>query len=144
MSADEVLGQLRRFLLVLSVMLFLGGLAELWLVGHTEDAIQWIAFALCAIGGLTAIARVLKPNRATLWMLRVAMLVVIMGSMFGVYEHLTGNLEFEREIQANAATSTLLWKALKGGNPLLAPGILSIAAILALSATYRHQVTARI
>jgi hypothetical protein len=49
-------------------------------------------------------------------------------------------VEFEQEINANASTATLLWKALQGGNPLLAPGILAAAAILGLAATYRHEI----
>lgn len=141
MTAGAVLGQLRRFLLLLSVMLFVGALIELWLVGHTEDTIQWLAFGLAGLGILAALGRVLRSNRVTLLILRISMLVVILGSILGVYEHLYGNLEFEREIQPGAPTSVLLSKAIKGGNPLLAPGILAIAATLALSATYRHDIT---
>lgn len=140
MSPVEVLVKLRRFLLVLSVLLFGGALIELWLVGHTEDTIQWLAFVLAAAGALTAIARLFLSGRGIVRILRVAMVVVILGSLFGIVMHLIGNLEFEQEIQANAPTATLLWKALQGGNPLLAPGILAVAAILAIAATYRYDI----
>lgn len=141
MSAGEVLAQLRRFLLVLSMMLFVGALIELWLVGHTEDKIQWLAFVLAGLGASAALGRIFRSSRATLLLLRVCMALVILGSMLGVYEHFSGNIEFEREIQPNASTPALLSKAIKGGNPLLAPGILAIAAIVAFSATYRHDIT---
>ncbi|HKO99871.1 MAG TPA: hypothetical protein VJU86_23045 [Pyrinomonadaceae bacterium] len=140
MRPEEVLGQLRRFLLVLSVLLFAGALVELWLVGHTEDTIQWLAFAVAAVGGLAALARLFGSGRGILRLLRVSMVVVILGSVFGVVMHLIGNVEFEQEINANAPTATMLWRALKGGNPLLAPGVLMVAAILSLAATYRHEI----
>lgn len=140
MSPAEVLLKLRRFLLILSVLLFGGALIELWLVGHTEDTIQWVAFVLAAGGALAAFARLFLESRGILRVLRLSMVIVILGSLFGVVMHLIGNLEFEQEIQANAPTATLLWKALQGGNPLLAPGILAVAAILALAATYRYDI----
>ncbi|MEK6281164.1 MAG: hypothetical protein AABN95_12495 [Acidobacteriota bacterium] len=140
MSAAEVLGQLRRFLLVLSVLLFAGALIELWLVGHTEDRIQWLAFGLAGLGAIAAMAVIISPKQATVRILRVCMSLVMLGSLFGIYEHLAGNIAFEQEIQPDATTAQLISRGLEGGNPLLAPGILAVAAVLALSATYRHEI----
>ena len=142
MSADEVLRQLRRFLLVLSVLLFCGALIELWLVGHTEDKIQWLAFALAGLGAIAALILLIFPGRASVRVLRICMALIVLGSLFGIYEHVTGNIAFEREIQPGLPTGRAVWKGLQGANPLLAPGILAIAALLALSATYRHEITA--
>jgi len=141
MSADEVLGQLRRFLLVLSVLLSCGAITELWLVGHTEDPIQWLAFVLAGLGAIAALVALILPGRATVRLLRVCMAVVVLGSLFGIYEHITGNIAFEREIHPDMSTGEAVWKGLQGANPLLAPGILAIAALLALSATYRHEIS---
>ncbi len=140
MSPVDVLAKLRRFLLVLSVLLFGGALIELWLVGHTEDTIQLLAFLLAVAGALAAFTRLFVSGRVMVRILGVLMVLVILGSLFGVVMHMIGNVEFEQEINANAPTSTLLWKALQGGNPLLAPGILAVAAILSLAATYRHEI----
>ena len=139
MSPAEVLSRLRRFLLVFSALLLGGSLVELFLVEHTEDAVQLIPFALCGLGALSALAALFKPGRATLSALRVCMLLVVAGSLFGVYEHVSNNLAFRMEVNPNAATGELMRGALGGANPLLAPGILAAAAALALAATYKQE-----
>ncbi len=140
MNVADVLRRLRRFLLLLSIVLFGGALVELWLVGHTEGWIQWIPFVLCAAGLLTSGFVLLKPNAVTVGLLRVCMAAVVLGTLFGVYEHVVGNIAFAREVDPAASTSTLAWKGVEGANPLLAPGILAISALLAWSATYRYEI----
>ena len=66
------------------------------------------------------------------------MAIVFVGSLFGIYEHVEHNLAFALGIRPNAVASEVLMDALRGANPLLAPGILALAAVLALSATYYH------
>jgi hypothetical protein len=141
MSAAEVLAQLRWFLLVLSILLFVGALIELWLVGHTEDLIQWLPFGLSIAGIVMVLWVLFRPARRSVRALRVCMVLIALGSLFGIYEHITGNIAFERELQPNASTTQLVAKGLQGGNPLLAPGVLAVAAVLALSATYRYEIT---
>jgi hypothetical protein len=126
---------------VLSVLLFCGALIELWLVGHTADKIQWLAFVLASLGAIGTLVILFVPLRTTVVVVRICMAVVVLGSLFGIYEHVTGNITFAREIQPDLPAGDAVWKGLKGANPLLAPGILSIAAILTLTATYRHEIT---
>ena len=141
MTTADVLRRLRLFLLALSVMLFAGALVELWLVGHTDGWIQRIPFVLSSAGLLLGVVVMFKARAATVGLLRVWMVVVVLGSVFGVYQHITGNIEFAREVDPSASTGTVVRKGLQGGNPLLAPGILAISALLALSATYRYEIT---
>jgi len=140
MTAAEILSRLRRFLLLLSLFLFGGALVELSLVGHTKELVQWIAFALAGAGAFTLLLVLFRLSPATVRTLRVCMFLVVLGSMFGMYEHFSGNVAFAREIQPNSTMSRLFWRGLQGGNPLLAPGVLAVAAILGLSATYRYEV----
>lgn len=140
-TSAEVLRRLRRFLLVLALFLFGGAVVELWLVGHTEDWIQLIAFALAGAGALAVLLVVFRFNSATVRILRVCMIAIVLGSLFGMYEHFTGNVDLAREVQPNSATARLFWRGLQGGNPLLAPGLLAVAALLAISATYRYDVS---
>lgn len=56
----------------------------------------------------------------------------------GVFQHLQGNRLFELDIRPGATVGAVLWDALKGAAPLLAPGIMVMAAIVALSGTYAH------
>lgn len=141
MTAAEVLTRLRKFLLLLALFLFIGALVELYLVSHTKELVQWIAFVLAGAGALVSMWGLVGITPANVRVLRLCMLVVALGSLFGIYQHISGNVAFAREIQPNAAASQLFWRGLQGGNPLLAPGVLAVAALLALSATYRYEVT---
>ena len=133
-----VLLRLRRFLTVTSALLFAGTLGELWLINHTEDPVQFIPFVLCGVGLLVILVVRLRPRRATMLTLRAVMALVVLGSLVGVYLHVESNLAFVWEIQPNAPTREAVFGALGGANPLLAPGILALAAMLALAATYYH------
>jgi hypothetical protein len=141
MTAAEVLRRLRNFLLVLAIFLFVGALIELWLVGHTKEFVQWIAFALAGAGALASTLVLCRLSPISVRVLRVCMMIVALGSLFGMYQHISGNVAFAREIHPDSSTSQLFWRGLQGGNPLLAPGVLAVAALLALSATYRYEVT---
>jgi fatty acid desaturase len=141
MSTAEILRRLRLFLLLLSGMLFAGTILELFLVDHHQDAIQWLAFAFAGLGLLVTLAVLARRGRTTVTLLRWSMLLVMVGSLFGIYEHVSNNIAFEREIQPNATLNRLLWKGVAGANPLLAPGALAIAALLALAATYKYGIT---
>jgi hypothetical protein len=111
---------------------------ELLLVNHKEDAVQLVPFVLCAIGVIAVLVVLLRHRRATVRALRVCLILVVCGSVFGIYEHLANNIAFQREIKPNAPMADVLVSAIAGGNPLLAPGTLAIAAVLALAATYYH------
>lgn len=138
MSPADILSRLRRFLLVLSVLLFGGTVIELSLVNHTEDAVQWLPFVLCGLGAVAALAALWRPRRATMLSLRICMGLVMCGALFGIYEHLANNVAFQREINPRQPTGDLMLSALGGANPLLAPGILAVAGVLALAVTYHH------
>ena len=141
MSTAEVLRRLRLFLLVLSSLLFAGTLLELSLVNHTEGAIQWSAFVLAGIGLLVTLGVLARRGPVTVSLLRWCMFLVIVGSLFGIYQHVSNNIAFEREIQSNATWSHLMWKGLSGANPLLAPGTLAVAGLLSLVGTYKYWST---
>lgn len=138
MSDAQVLLRLRQFLLVVSALLFVGTLVELWLINHMEDPVQLIPFALCGLGLVAVFVAMLRPRRAALLGLRACMGLVVLGSFLGGYLHLESNLGFHRELHPNASTGDLLMGALGGANPLLAPGILALTAALAIAATYYH------
>lgn len=138
MSDASVLLRLRRFLLIMSALLLVGTLSELWLINHMEDRLQLIPFALCGLGLVAIFVAMLRPRRAALLGLRACMGLLVLGSFIGVYLHLEGNLGFQRELHPNATTGDLLMGTLGGANPLLAPGILALTAALAIAATYQH------
>jgi len=138
MNADTVLSQLRVWLFLLAGGLFIGTLLELFLINHTESAVQLIPFVLCGIGLPILALALLRPRRAALLTLRGGMAIIVVGGLFGIYEHVSNNIAFLLEIQPNATSAEVLNKALGGVNPLLAPAMLTLAAVLALTATYCH------
>lgn len=106
-------------------------------------AAQLIAARPCGLGLLTPLLVRMAPGRRAILALRTTMVAVALASLLGVYEHFEGNLEFDRETHPNASQTSLMRAALTGGDPLLAPGALAVAAALALAATYGANATAR-
>jgi hypothetical protein len=118
--------------------MFGGTVVELLLLGHFKTATQLIPFVLCALG-LSAIGWALaRPSRASLLFLRASGALIALGSLFGAYEHITENIAFQLETKPASTTFELLKVAVSGANPLLAPGVLAFAALLAAAATYYH------
>lgn len=52
------------------------------------------------------------------------------------------NLYFEsnKEIRPNATMQQSIIATLEGANPVLAPGILTLGAVIGLAATYQHEI----
>jgi predicted membrane channel-forming protein YqfA (hemolysin III family) len=128
----------RKFLFLLAAFLFAGTVVELVFQEHTGEAQQLIPFILSGLGIAAVAAVLIWPRRSTLAALRVIMLLAIMGSAIGLFLHLSANLGFAQEIQPNATTTQLITETIHGAAPLLAPGILAVAALLALADTYAH------
>jgi hypothetical protein len=129
---------MRVALLILAVFIFAGTLVELLLEEHTQEALQYIPFVLCGLGIAVIVAALLRPVRRTILALRRSMGVIVAGGLLGMGLHLYRNFLFEQEIRPNAAAADLLLETLQGASPLVAPGILSFAALMVLIAIYDH------
>jgi hypothetical protein len=138
LSPEVIEHRLRTFLLGLVAFLCVGTIAELWMAKHYNEPLQLVPFIICAVSLVVVVAVLARPNRVTIWALRLVMLGAGAGSLLGVWEHLQANYGFAVEIRPNAPFSETLIKTLQGASPLLAPGILALAAVLALAATYYH------
>ena len=138
MNSDMLVSRYRTFLLFVSGISSTFAVVELWFEEHTGGPIQMIPFVLCALCVASIAVALVRPGRRALKALRIVMGVTLFGSLFGLYEHFEHNWEFAREIRPNASFSVMFIDTLHGGNPLLAPGILALAAVLAIAATYFH------
>lgn len=138
MSDQAILERLRRFLLGVVAFIFIGSVFELILIGHYEQTLQWVPFITSVIGLSIIAVSWFKPNGITIKILRWIMVGVSVVSIWGMYLHFYGNLEFTREINPSFSLMESIWPAMKGSYPLLAPGILFLAGILGLAATYKH------
>ncbi len=138
MNSEIVLGRLRQFLLIISAGVFIMTVSELFFLSHWSETIQLLPFILSGLGLLTLSLAYFRPNRRTVTILRWSMIVIAACSLIGVYEHMANNFGFRMEIQPNATTWELILATLEGANPVLAPGILMLGAVIGLAAMYQH------
>ncbi len=129
---------MRRFLLIIVECLCVGTMVELYLEKHYKETNQLIPFVLCVLAFVSVLAVQWRPSRNTIWFLRIVMLAVILGSLLGGYLHLASNIDFQVEMRPNQSTIDSFLAALLGTAPILAPGMLGLAGVLALAATYYH------
>jgi hypothetical protein len=143
MSHARALKRVQRFLSAMTLALFLGTIAELLSVKHYGEPIKLVPFALCLLGCAALAAVRLRPGRRVFLAVRAFMAVTMLGSLLGVYEHIEGNLETSREIHRHLATMARIKAMLTGRDPIAAPGMLAVAALLLIAATYVAETLAR-
>lgn len=129
---------LRRLLLAL-VLFGAGGLVvELLLLEHWDDPWQWTPLVLLGLvlvlGGLLA----RRPTRGLLRAFQLLMGACLVAGVLGVYLHYRGNVEFELERDPTLAGFALLWEAVRGATPALAPGALAQLGLLGLLYVFCH------
>lgn len=131
--------------MILALVLFgsAGLLAELLLLEHYDEAYQLIPLVLLVGGLLSGLAVALRPSRRTVRAFQAVMAAFVAAAVLGLWFHVSGNAAFEREIDASAGGVALLWIALRGATPSLAPGALAQLGLLGLILTYRHPAIRR-
>jgi hypothetical protein len=137
MDSDKILKNLRTFLLWFSIFIFAGSLVELAFLDHAHETEQLIPYFLIGLGIILSALMLIKPGTGVLKAMRIGMWVVFAGGILGIFFHVSGNLE---EFTFTGSLMDLLRAGLGGDNPFLAPGILSMAAVMALFAGYKHPV----
>lgn len=129
---------IRGFLLTLFVLGATGTGAELLLLGHTDDAWQWVPLVLLAAGLLTLGWRVVAPDTRGLRVFRAMMVLFVVSGVVGLWLHYDGNLEFELEMYPALRGFELFRESVTGATPTLAPGTMLGLGLLGLVYTYRH------
>ncbi|HVE80040.1 MAG TPA: hypothetical protein VNA89_14335 [Gemmatimonadaceae bacterium] len=134
---------MRRLLLALVLFTNVGLIVELALLEHTESATQWIPFAVLAAGLAASAAVALRPGPGTLRAFQSVMASFVVAGALGLYLHFRGNVEFELETDPAAHGLGLVWRALTGATPTLAPGAMTQLGLLGLTFAWRHPAFAR-
>jgi hypothetical protein len=129
---------LRQLLLALVFIGIVGLEVELALLRHAESFTQWIPHMALMIGLLSTVAVYFRPGRPTLKVFQLLMLAFLVVGALGVFYHLKGNIEFALERDPSLTGVGLLWKALRGASPALAPGALPQLGLLGLLYGYKH------
>ena len=129
---------LRKLLLALLLLGCIGLAAELFLLEHYEDAWQWAPFGVLVAGIVTAMWLWMAPARRAVRFFQGAMLLFVAAGLLGLWLHFKGNTEWELESDPAMRGVSLVWAALRGATPTLAPGALLQLGLLGLILTYRH------
>ncbi len=124
----------RRRALLLLLFGCVGLLAELWLLSHHEDRKQWIPLMLLGAGTLAGLWLAVRPSRWAQRVFRAVFAACVPAGALGVWFHFESNLEFERELNANAGGLDLYAESLAGAMPTLAPGAMVLLGLLGLLA----------
>jgi hypothetical protein len=138
MPAPFMHASLRQLLLAVILLGIVGLQVELALLRHAESVTQWIPHVALMIGLLSTLAVYVRPVVPTLRAFQGVMLIFLIVGALGVYLHFKGNVEFALERTPSLSGTGLIWKALRGATPALAPGALAQLGLLGLLYTYRH------
>ncbi len=137
-SSHDTAHMLRRIVLFIIAFGVLGTVTELLLIGHYKELTQWPPLILLGLTALGVVLMLRQPSAMTLRYFRLLMVVMLVSSLVGVFFHLKGNIEFKLETNPDLAGMPLLWKAIKSGTPVLAPGMMAQLGFLGLAFTFRH------
>jgi hypothetical protein len=138
MDSDHILAKLRQFLLIIAAGVFVMTVTDLFFLSHWKLTIQFLPFALCALGLITLAFAYFRPTPKTLRVLRWCLFLIAACSFIGFYEHMSHNYSFWLKIKPAATAFELIKATLGGANPILAPGILMLGAVIGLMAIYKH------
>ena len=129
---------LRRLVLIVLTIGIVGVGFELVLLDHTEDNWQWVPIVLLAAGLPVSIWLILSPGFAIIRAYQVLMGMFVLSGFVGQWLHYQGNVEFELEMYPSREGLELVWEALGGAYPSLAPGTMTLLGLLGLVACLRH------
>lgn len=129
---------LRHLVLIVLTFGIVGVGFELVLLDHMEDNWQWAPIVLLAAGLPVSIWLIFSPGIAIIRTYRVLMGLFILSGFVGQWLHYQGNVEFELEMYPSRGGLELVWEALGGAYPALAPGTMTLLGLLGLVACFRH------
>jgi hypothetical protein len=127
---------LRNYVFAIIVVGIIGLLVELLLIEHTETTIQWIPLVVLLLGLASCAWLALRPGPASMQTFKAVMAVFIVSGVAGLYFHYAGNVEFALERDSTLSGAGLVWKALRGATPALAPGALAQLGLLGVAYSY--------
>jgi hypothetical protein len=129
---------LRQILLLLVLFGIVGLILELLLLGHTDSFNQWIPLIVMIVGLVSTLVVMFRPGYRSIRLFQWVMASFVMAGVLGLYLHFRGNVEFALERYPEMSGLSLVWKALRGATPTLAPGALAQLGLLGLVYTYKH------
>ena len=109
---------------------------------HYGSFWQVVPLVVLALGLGTSLAVAWRPGRGSIRIFQLAMVALVMCGATGVFLHYDENATFERELSPEASGLDLIWLALRGATPILAPGAFVQLGLLGLILVHRHPALA--
>jgi hypothetical protein len=134
---------LRRLVLAVLVLALVGIGVELLLLEHTEGFWQLLPVGLIAAALVELVGFGLSGRSAFLRLFQATMVLFVIAGPLGVYQHYSGNAEFELEMVPAMLGLELFKESMTGATPVLAPGTMLQLGLLGLAFTFRHPVLSR-
>jgi hypothetical protein len=131
----------RRLLIGLVLLGTLGLIAELLLMEHFDGWQMWIPLVVLALGLAVSGVAALRPTGSMVRIFQALMGMFVLTGLLGLWLHYRGNEAFELEIAPATSGFALVWKAMRGAVPTLAPGALVQLGLLGLIWGYDHPAT---
>ena len=130
---------LRRLLLLVVTLGFLGTAADLILLEHYEDSWQMIPLFLIAVALLTIGAYSATGSAVTIRVLQLVMVFCLIAGVIGFGLHYQGNLEIQMDMDPTLSQWELFKKVIHAkAPPALAPAAMAQLGLLGLVFCYRH------
>jgi hypothetical protein len=130
---------LRRLLLLLLTVGFMGTAADLILLEHYEDSWQLAPLFLAAVALITIGAYALTGSVAAIRVLQLVMVLCLVAGLVGFGLHYQGNLEIQMDMDPTLSQWELFTKVMHAkAPPALAPAAMAQLGLLGLIFSYRH------
>ena len=132
------LAVIRAGLLAIFVLGSIGIIGELLLIDHVEDPWQRVPVFLIIASLVILVWNALDRGPLSLRFFQATMVAFALAGGLGLLLHFRGNLEFELENLPPLTGWPLIWAALRGATPTLAPGAMMQLGLIGLAYTFRH------
>ncbi len=138
----------RRVLTLVGIGTVLGALTELAMLRHWQGPAQLVPWAVLAVLLVGAVAWLVRRTAGTARTVRVAAVVSVLGSAYGVYEHVLANLRAGPVdprydgVWDSMPGAAQLWAATTGAvgpSPVLVPATMGLAGVLLWLAVLRWR-----
>lgn len=132
--------RIRRVMLAVLAAGIAGTTTDLLLLAHYEDAAQFIPLVLL-MATLPLIAwHLTRPGVGSRRMLQLAMGLFVVTGLVGVGFHVSGSLEFQREIDPEQRWTELIPKVVRAkAPPTMAPGVMILIGLMGLTCTMQPR-----
>lgn len=144
-TPDGTIATLRTRLLAILLFGMIGTGTELILIGHDEDAWQWIPLVVLGVAVVASVGVLATGNRRTRGVthgFRAAMVLLIMSGALGSALHFQANREFKLEMDPSLSGLALFSSVIRAKSPpSLAPGTMIVLGLVGLASAFHRDVS---